>query len=140
MVLALPHVLLARYSVGKRTFCWASFFFLRALHLCFCPGKQVRKAFWMAVSSGESFIYVFFMLNLTSRSLAPKYCLPLYKETVSLSLILQWSFHYTANKTHQACVVLLAANSHLLNTSCRTWFETQSSEVLLPPADTLLMA
>lgn len=44
------------------------------------------------------------------------------------------------NKTQQACVVLLAANSLLLNTSCRTWFETQSSEVLPPPADILLMA
>lgn len=80
------------------------------------------------------------MLSLTSQSLGPKYCLPVYKETISLSLIIQWSFNYTVNKTHQACVVVLTANSLLLNTSCRTWFETQSSEVLPPPAVILLMA
>lgn len=75
------------------------------------------------------------MFNLTSQSLASKYCLLLYKEAVSPSLIIQWSFNCTVNKTHQACVVLLAANSLLLNTSWRTWFETQSSEVQPSPAD-----
>lgn len=118
-----------------------SLFLKRQPYICaFILGSKLEKLFELQWVQERAYLSKHSYTYSGKPNSCPKYCLPFHRQTGCLLLIVQWSFNSMVNKTCQACVILLAATSLLLNTSSRTWFEIQSSEVLPPMADMLLRA